>query len=278
MLMSIACKAAALEQVAGRTLLTTKERTSLALRPSHCAKCGSRLRHHQRCPLLSASTGRESASDEAPEIIAAPHPPPDQSTSSGAPSPTSGFARRTWLIVGAVARRASPWPPPSTVAGWTHHQRVALMFLSALLRPVDRLPVCGGNDGHPPPAKPPAAKPAVPIRADALPVGALGRLRSGPPRRSEWAWGAPRLGSPQLSIALPSLAAFAAPETAGASRKQGIKQSFPSVLQEFKLTFLPLADTPLPYAGGPCSYFSLFEWRWVCSLGSPSLPSLFRLL
>src|SRR5882757_9524628 len=149
-------------------------------------------------------------------------------------SPITDFwiRRRTWLMVGATGSAL-------TLAAAFHGSRldtpaaVALMFLSACFGQLI-VSSCGGMMGT---LRHEAArrKASRVYQAGALAFGALGvfvlarlaeRMDMGP-----LGWIAAAL------IALPSLAAFAAPEQPR-EEEQGIKQPFPSILQEFKLIFL----------------------------------------
>jgi PAT family beta-lactamase induction signal transducer AmpG len=149
-------------------------------------------------------------------------------------SPITDFwiRRRTWLMVGAVAGAL-------TMAAAFNGRRldtpsaVALMFLSACFGQLI-VSSCGGMMGT---LRSEAIrrKASSSYQGGCLAVGALAvfvlarlaeRMGMGP-----LGWIAAAL------IALPAFAAFAAPEQSR-EQKQGIKKSFPSVLQEFKLTFL----------------------------------------
>ena len=149
-------------------------------------------------------------------------------------SPITDFwiRRRTWLMVGAIGSAL-------TLAAAFRGSRldtsasVALMFLSACFGQLI-VSSCGGMMGT---LRHEAArrKASSVYQAGSLAFGALGvfvlarlseRMGMGP-----LGWIAAAL------IALPALAAFAAPEQPH-QQEQGIKQSFPSISQEFELTFL----------------------------------------
>jgi MFS family permease len=149
-------------------------------------------------------------------------------------SPITDFwiRRRTWLMVGAIGSAL-------TLTAAFHGSRldtpaaVALMFLSACFGQLI-VSSCGGMMGTLR-SEVTRRKASSAYQGGCLAVGALGvfvlarlaeRMDMG-----ALGWIAAAL------IALPSLAAFAAPEQQR-EQEQGIKQPFPSILQEFKLTFL----------------------------------------
>jgi PAT family beta-lactamase induction signal transducer AmpG len=155
-------------------------------------------------------------------------------------SPITDFwiRRRTWLMVGAIGSAL-------TLAAAFHRSRldtpgaVALMFLSACFGQLI-VSSCGGMMGT---LRHEAArrKASSVYQAGALAFGALGvfvlarlaeRMGMGP------------LGSIAAAlIALPSLAAFAAPEQPR-EQEQGIKQSFACIWREFKATFFRWRAVP----------------------------------
>ena len=149
-------------------------------------------------------------------------------------SPITDFwiRRRTWLMVGAVGSAL-------TLAAAFQGRRldtpaaVALMFLSACFGQLI-VSSCGGIMGTLR-SEPNRRKASSVYQAGALAFGALGvfvlarlaeRMGMGP-----LGWIAAAL------IALPSLAAFAAPEQPR-EQKQGIGETFAGIWQEFKATFI----------------------------------------
>ena len=155
-------------------------------------------------------------------------------------SPITDFwiRRRTWLIVGAVASALS-------LAAAFHTSRldtpaaVALMFLSACFGQLI-VSSCGGMMGALR-SEATRRKASSVYQAGALAFGALGvfalarlaeRMGMGP-----LGWIAAAL------IALPSLAAFAAPEQPQ-EQKQRIRETFTCIWQEFKITFLRWRAVP----------------------------------
>ena len=155
-------------------------------------------------------------------------------------SPITDFwiRRRTWLMVGAIGSAL-------TLAAAFHGSRldtppaVALMFLSACFGQLI-VSSCGGMMGTLR-SEATRRKASSVYQAGALAFGALGvfvlarlaeRMGMGP-----LGWIAAAL------IALPSLAAFAAPEQPR-KQEQGIKQTFAAIWHEFKATFFRWRAVP----------------------------------
>jgi MFS transporter, PAT family, beta-lactamase induction signal transducer AmpG len=149
-------------------------------------------------------------------------------------SPITDFwmARRTWLMTGAVAAGL-------TMAAAFHGQRldtpaaVTLMFLSACFGQLV-VAACGGIMGtlH---SEESRRKASSTYQAGSLAFGALGIF--------VLAMLAERMGMGPLGwisaalIALPGFAALAVPKQV-IKKEQGIKRTFSTIWQEFKLTFL----------------------------------------
>jgi MFS family permease len=155
-------------------------------------------------------------------------------------SPITDFwiRRRTWLMVGAIASAL-------TLAAAFHGRRldtpsaVALMFLSACFGQLI-VSSCGGMMGTLR-SEATRRKASSVYQGGALAFGALGvfvlarlaeRMGMGP-----LGWIAAAL------IALPSLAAFAAPEQPR-EQKQGIRETFAGIWHEFKATFFRWRAVP----------------------------------
>ncbi len=155
-------------------------------------------------------------------------------------SPITDFwiRRRTWLMVGAIGSAL-------TLAAAFHGSRldtpaaVALMFLSACFGQLI-VSSCGGMMGTLR-SEATRRKASSVYQAGALAFGALGvfvlarlaeRMGMGP-----LGWIAAAL------IALPSLAAFATPEQPR-EQEQGIKQTFAGIWHEFKVTFFRWRAVP----------------------------------
>ena len=226
---------AALEQAAGPTLPTTKERPwlfGLLIAPNAVLAYGiisgvlSYLLRRQ-----GVGIGRTS------QIIALLILP---QTIYFLWSPITDFwiRRRTWLMVGAIGSAL-------TLAAAFHGSRldtpaaVALMFLSACFGQLI-VSSCGGMMGTLR-SEATRRKASSVYQAGALAFGALGvfvlarlaeRMGMGP-----LGWIAAAL------IALPSLAAFATPEQPRQQEK-GIKQTFAGIWHEFKVTFFRWRAVP----------------------------------